>query len=91
MIDVAKSKGLKVNAKKLEEALGCPVVPLVAYNSKGIEELKKRIARYYQEGLPRKKHIETLDPKIQSIIDEGLKHLDQNSPCLLYTSPSPRD
>lgn len=80
MIDVAKSKGLKVNAKKLEEALGCPVVPLVAYNSKGIEELKKRIARYYQEGLPRKKHIETLDPKIQSIIDEGLKHLDQNSP-----------
>lgn len=79
MIDVAKSKGLKVNVKKLEDALGCPVVPLIAYKSKGIEELKKRVAQYYKEGLPRKKHIETLDSKVQEIIDQGLKNLDKNS------------
>ena len=47
-VDVAKSKGLTIDVRKLEAALGIPVVPTVATRGKGIHELTKtaiKIAR----------------------------------------------
>ncbi len=45
MMDEAESQGLKVNARLLEEALGVPVVPTVAVQGQGMEELKAAISK----------------------------------------------
>ncbi|MBW1729336.1 MAG: ferrous iron transport protein B [Deltaproteobacteria bacterium] len=39
MIDVAESRGIQVDAKKLSSLLDVPVVPMVARSKKGIEQL----------------------------------------------------
>lgn len=43
LIDQAKQKGFNINFKKLEQILGIPVVPAVARDKKGLEELKEAI------------------------------------------------
>jgi ferrous iron transport protein B len=43
MVDVAGSKGMKVDAAALAGELGCPVVPVVASEGTGIDELKDAI------------------------------------------------
>ncbi|NJE10572.1 ferrous iron transport protein B [Thermococcus sp. MAR1] len=43
-VDLAEEKGIKIDPKRLEEALGVPVVPMVASKGEGIEEIKKAIA-----------------------------------------------
>lgn len=43
MTDVAEAKGMKVNAAKLAAQLGCPVLPVIAAQGKGIEALKTAI------------------------------------------------
>ncbi|CCG09071.1 Fe(2+) transporter permease subunit FeoB [Pararhodospirillum photometricum] len=45
MMDMADRQGLGIDTKALEQALGCPVVPLVANRGKGIRELKERLSR----------------------------------------------
>lgn len=42
-IDLAEEEGIKIDPKKLEDALGVPVIPTVASKGIGIEELKKGI------------------------------------------------
>jgi ferrous iron transport protein B len=39
MIDVAHSRGIEINADKLSELLGAPVVPIIARSGKGVEHL----------------------------------------------------
>jgi ferrous iron transport protein B len=39
MIDVAESQGIRINIKALEQALGIPVVEMVAAKNRGIQEL----------------------------------------------------
>jgi len=39
MIDVAESQGIRINIKALEQALGIPVVEMVAAKNRGIREL----------------------------------------------------
>ncbi len=39
MIDVAKDRGIEVRARKLEELLGVPVVPIIARTGEGTDEL----------------------------------------------------
>jgi len=43
MMDVARHRGIEINTKKLSQELGCPVVPVVAIRSEGIDELKHEI------------------------------------------------
>ena len=45
MIDVAKKRGIKVDAKKLTSLLGVPVIPTVARTGKGKKELMHSAAR----------------------------------------------
>ena len=49
-MDLAKSKGYKIDVKKLSKELGLPVIPMIAVKNKGIEELKEAIyyAAYYR-------------------------------------------
>lgn len=39
MIDVAKSKGIKINADQLSRKLGVPIVPMIASKGEGISDL----------------------------------------------------
>ena len=43
MMDVARKRGITIDAKKLSHELGCPVVPVVAIKNEGIDELKLEI------------------------------------------------
>lgn len=43
MMDVAESRGLTIDANRLEERLGAPVVPIVARNRQGLDELSKAV------------------------------------------------
>ena len=52
MLDIAKQRGITLNLKKLEKLLGCPVVPMVSTQNKGIEQLKQTIAKCQPKQLP---------------------------------------
>ncbi|GER73880.1 ferrous iron transport protein B [Weizmannia acidilactici] len=43
MIDVAKSRGMKVDEKSLSKGLGVPVVPIIARTGKGCGEISERM------------------------------------------------
>ncbi|EIJ33574.1 Fe(2+) transporter permease subunit FeoB [Thiothrix nivea] len=43
MVDVAQSKGMKVDAAALSQQLGCPVIPVVASEGDGVDALKQAI------------------------------------------------
>lgn len=45
MMDIAKQRNIKIDIKKLEGFLGCPVVPIVANKGQGIDQLKDAINR----------------------------------------------
>jgi ferrous iron transport protein B len=45
MIDVAESNGHRIDTAKLEEALGVPVLPIVASNGTGIPQLREAIRK----------------------------------------------
>jgi len=44
MMDVAKSFEMEIDVEKLAQYLGCPVVPVVAVDNQGIDELKHTLA-----------------------------------------------
>ncbi len=46
MMDVAQDKGVKINASKLAERLGCDVIPVVASRNEGVKPLKEAIDSY---------------------------------------------
>lgn len=39
MIDVAKDRGIQINAEKLSEMIGIPIIPIIARSGKGIADL----------------------------------------------------
>ena len=52
MMDVAASLGLKVDAEKLAEQLGVPVIPVVASTGEGIPQLRVRILALLEKPEP---------------------------------------
>ncbi|MBE0582228.1 MAG: ferrous iron transport protein B [Desulfofustis sp.] len=50
MVDVAKTRGITVQAEKLEEILGVPVVPIIARSDKGTRELIDTACRIAASG-----------------------------------------
>ena len=55
MVDVAKNRGIEVDAKKLADLLGIPVIPTVARSGSGKAELMKeaiRVAREHENPAP---------------------------------------
>ena len=43
MMDIARKRGIRIDTDALAEALGCPVVPLVAVSKEGLTELQARL------------------------------------------------
>jgi len=83
MIDVAKSRGYQIDADRLAQLLGAPVVPMVATHKEGNDKLRqeitdvfegkattKRIKLYYGSEL--EEHIKELETLIAK--DEELSH-----------------
>ncbi len=49
MMDEAEKKGVQIDAPKLEEILGIPVVPAIATTGKGVRELFAQVRRAWEE------------------------------------------
>ncbi len=49
MMDLAETRGIRVDCRALEQWLGVPVVPIVAKRGEGLEVLKRTIARQARE------------------------------------------
>jgi ferrous iron transport protein B len=45
MVDIAERRGLHIDAAKLAAEIGCPVIPTVARNGRGMAELRAELAR----------------------------------------------
>ena len=52
MVDIARRRGLSLDAGRLAERLGCPVVPMVARRGTGVEKLRREIDRALHEPPP---------------------------------------
>ncbi len=46
MLDVASNQGIQIDTNALQEALGIPVIPMVAKRNSGIKELVEKIAEF---------------------------------------------
>lgn len=51
MMDVARKRGIRIDARLLAEKLGCPVIPLVATTGEGVSELKARMVDSLNDSL----------------------------------------
>jgi ferrous iron transport protein B len=88
MMDVAKDKGIKIDAVKLSELLGIPVVPTVARSGKGVKELLAVAAGIAAQ----KRGWKALDISYGSDIDQALQRLVAkfNGQSLTWEPLSPR-
>lgn len=50
MVDVAESRGIRVDHQQLSTLFGTPVVPMVARSNKGVQELLDKVLEIAQEG-----------------------------------------
>jgi ferrous iron transport protein B len=71
-VDVAKNKGITIDSKKLEQALGVPVVPAVAIRGEGIYELTKTAVNVARNGINNKSHV-----RYGAEIEERIAKLEQ--------------
>ncbi|MBA2654609.1 MAG: Fe(2+) transporter permease subunit FeoB [Gammaproteobacteria bacterium] len=60
MMDVAKRRHIDIDLEKLQRALGCPVIGLIASKGTGISHLKKAIEGYQKQPL---QHLPILYPE----------------------------
>lgn len=71
MMDAAEKLGLRVDAEKLGKALGAKVVPVVATQRRGLDELREAIAtalREPAEASPRVSYPEALDRDVAALL-----------------------
>ncbi len=54
-MDVAKKKGIRIDAGKLSELLGAPVVPMTAIKNVGLMDLMAEVIEMYEKKTPRVK------------------------------------
>ena len=73
MTDVAAAKGMQVNAAELAAQLGCPVLPVIASQGRGIDALKAAILAAAMEqprASIRLTYAETVEAAIATFIDQ---------------------
>jgi ferrous iron transport protein B len=84
MMDEAERKGVQIDARKLTEILGIPVVPVIALTGKGFRELFSQILDVWQEKKRGKvqrfsKDIEEIMTPLISLLDKQ-KRVDEKVP-----------
>lgn len=80
MLDIAEQRNIKLDLKKLELLLGCPVVPLVSIQNKGIEDLKRTIAKSEVKGVPYQPHLATFPTEVEAAIQTLTEQLALHYP-----------
>lgn len=70
MIDIAREQGIEIDAAIISERLGCPVIPIVASRSKGVETLQEIVNRELQH--PTRSHPYVAYP---AVIEDALADL----------------
>ena len=81
MMDVARERGLTIDAEGLAQHLSCPVVPIVASSGEGVSQLKALILQAAQQkqspqanvgyAAPIEQAVERLIPEIEAIAREN--------------------
>lgn len=51
MLDIAQSQHIEIDVEKLQQQLGCPVIPLVSTRATGIDKLKQSIDKHPQNNM----------------------------------------
>lgn len=69
-MDMAKRKGITIDTKKLEAALGVPIVPTVAIRGEGIHELMKTVVEVAQHKHEIKKTIIKYGDEVETRIEK---------------------
>jgi ferrous iron transport protein B len=77
MIDVARLRGIDINVSKLSQALGVPVVPVVARNGKGCDQLIQVISS--EKGQTVNKSIVFYGAEVEEAIDNLSKEMRDHS------------
>jgi ferrous iron transport protein B len=67
MMDESEQLGVEVNVLKLEEHLQIPVIPMVAVNCMGIENLNERITEYLKTAIHKVDYGKTIEGAIKKI------------------------
>ncbi len=76
MVDVAESRGMQIDVQALSEALECPVVPIVARKSKGIDRLLEKLSSVLNK--PQRSSFRMEYPaNIEGAIDKLVSSLDK--------------
>ncbi|MBN2085724.1 MAG: ferrous iron transport protein B [Anaerolineales bacterium] len=70
MMDVAQQQGLQIDSRALEEALGLPVIPMVASRNQGIRELVQTVERSLANPDSFKPHRPAIRSDHQSVWEE---------------------
>ncbi|MBE9171265.1 50S ribosome-binding GTPase [Pleurocapsales cyanobacterium LEGE 06147] len=70
MTDIAREQGIEIDSAILSERLGCPVIPIVASRSKGVETLQEIVNRELQH--PTRPHPYVAYP---AVIEDALADL----------------
>lgn len=86
MVDVAKNRGREVDAKKLADLLGIPVIPTVARNGDGKYELMKattQVARQHKNPEPL---VISYGADVNKALVEMEKEIKSNHRTLLFAS-----
>jgi len=73
MMDVARKRGIKVDARLLSEELGCPVVPVVAVTGEGLDALKQEIDTLLSMNAPPSFQVTHEDTVEQALTDIASK------------------
>ena len=80
MMDQVEKSGMKVDAAKLSQAIGAPVVPISALRGKGVHDLMKQVEKSAEQGREENSILldsplrENLQKAAQIIRDAGVKH-----------------
>jgi ferrous iron transport protein B len=72
-MDIAKSKGVQVNIKKLEQLLGVPVIPTVAVKGVGVAKLLDKAIETVEKKQAKKPQVtygEEVEEKIGQLVEE---------------------
>lgn len=82
--DVAKKKGIEIDQKKLEQALGTPVVPTVAVRGEGMYELTKTAVRVAENKNQKEKPLLRYGVEVEDRIEKLAKAIKSENLALEY-------
>ncbi len=85
-MDIAKSKGITIDAEKLETILGVPVIPTVASRGKGIQELIKRALDIARDGHDTRGNRVKFSDAVESRIEKLAGAIESEQLNLIYPS-----